>query len=127
MSNATRRMILFDGLCVFCSGSMRFVMRHSPTNRWRYVALQSEQGRALAGDIGIDPDDPTSLAVIAGDTIQGQSDAVFTIAASLNRPWSWLRCFRVIPRPLRDLLYRWIARNRYRFAGRRQCIWQPEA
>ena len=115
--------ILFDGSCVLCSASMRFVMAKSPPQMWRFMPLQSHQGRELAAELALDPDDPASLALLNRTKVCFKSEAVLTIAAAMPAPWAWLTCLRIIPASILDKIYDVIARSRYRFAGRRVCVW----
>lgn len=117
----TEAVILFDGYCRFCSATMRFVNAHGPPGRWRMVPLQGREGRALAQWIGIDPDDPASVAVIKGAEVLTDSAAVMAIAESLNGRWRLLSLLRILPKTILDPVYRWFAHNRYRIAGRRSC------
>lgn len=112
-----RGLILYDGVCVLCSGWMRFVARHDVDRKFLFTAIQSEYGRALALKYGIDPDNPQSNAVLIDGTVNLRSDSA--IAALSNLPgYGWVRAFRIVPRPVRDIIYSTIARNRYRWFGR---------
>src|SRR4051794_33807038 len=104
--------ILYDGICVLCSGWMRFVLVHDKRELFRFTPIQSEYGRALAKALGIDPLNPdTNAAVMAGKAYR-RSDAALTIVSRLPG-WSWVHWLSIIPRPIRDLVYAAIARSRY--------------
>jgi len=109
--------ILYDGICVLCSGWMRFVLDRDTNKRFRFTPIQSPYGRALAEALGIDPDDPDTNAVVIGGSAWRQSDAALQVVSRLPG-WSWVRGLRIVPRPLRDLIYRLVARTRYRVFGR---------
>ncbi|WP_421726010.1 thiol-disulfide oxidoreductase DCC family protein [Bauldia sp.] len=114
--------ILYDGVCVFCSGWVRFVAGHDPSGRFRFTPIQSDYGRALAEAAGIDPDDPDTNAVVIGGTVLRRSDAALAVIGSLPG-WRWARVGQWAPRWLRDGVYTLIARNRYRLFGRRDaCV-----
>lgn len=116
------RLILIDGVCVFCSSWARFVISRDDT--FRFLRTQSPQGRALAESFGIDPGEPqTNVAVIDG-IAYFKSDAALMIARNL-RGLSWTRILRVIPRALRNPLYDWVARNRYAWFGREESCLRP--
>ena len=87
--------------------------------------MQGEVGAALYRRFGIDPTDPETLIVVEGDRALRDSDAILAIWSGLGWPWRALAAFRVVPRGLRDPLYRWIARHRYRLFGRRHTCWVP--
>jgi predicted DCC family thiol-disulfide oxidoreductase YuxK len=109
--------ILYDGVCVLCSGWVRFIVRRDQARRFRFTPIQSPYGRALAQVLGIDPENPDTNAVILDGQAWRRSDAALRVVSSLPG-WSWARGLRWVPRPLRDLVYRAIARNRYRLFGR---------
>jgi predicted DCC family thiol-disulfide oxidoreductase YuxK len=110
-------LILYDGVCVLCSGWMRFVAERDAERRFLFTPIQSAYGRALAVQHGIDPDNPQSNAVLIDGTVNLRSDSA--IAALSHLPgYGWVRGFRVIPKTVRDWLYAIIARNRYRWFGR---------
>lgn len=120
-----RPVIVFDALCVLCSANARFVLRHDRRGHFLLASMQGEAGAALYRRFGIDPTDPESLIVVQGDRALRDSDAVFAIWSGLGWPWRALTLFRLVPRFLRDRLYRLIARNRYRLFGRREVCWVP--
>jgi len=109
--------ILYDGVCVLCSGWMRFVLNRDVKETFRFTPIQSPYGRALAQRLDIDPDDPDTNAVVIGGSAWRQSDAALQVVSRLPG-WSWVRGLRIVPRPLRDLIYRLVARTRYRVFGR---------
>jgi predicted DCC family thiol-disulfide oxidoreductase YuxK len=111
--------ILYDGVCVLCSGWMRFVLDRDVNRTFRFTPIQSPYGRALAQKLGIDPDDPDTNAVIINGSAWRRSDAALQVVSRLPR-WSWVRGLKAAPRPLRDLVYRLVARTRYRIFGRHQ-------
>jgi predicted DCC family thiol-disulfide oxidoreductase YuxK len=117
--------ILFDGVCVLCSRWYRFVTTRDRNHRFRFVAIQSAEGRALADRFGIDPVHPETFILLADAQPYLRSDAALRILAELPR-WRWTAVFRVIPATLRDALYNVIARNRYRWFGRLDVCMLPE-
>ena len=116
---------LFDGVCILCSRSVAFVLKHETAPLIRFVAIQSAEGRALAGLHGIDPDDPESFLFIENGVAQPKSDGIAALTHHLRVPWSWMGAFRILPRPVRDWLYDRIARNRYRIFGKRESCLIP--
>jgi predicted DCC family thiol-disulfide oxidoreductase YuxK len=118
----TQDLILFDGDCVLCSRSARFVHERDKAGRFAFVALQSPFGRALATRFGIDAENPqTNLAVVGGQAFF-KSDAALAVAGALGRR-TWVGLARALPKPLRDWAYDRIARNRYTLFGRRARCW----
>jgi predicted DCC family thiol-disulfide oxidoreductase YuxK len=123
--NGDHPIIVFDAMCVLCSVHAAFVLRHDKIGRFRLASMQGEVGAALYRRFGIDPADPETLIVVEGDTALRNSDAVLAIWAGLDRPWNVLAMLRIVPRWLRDPVYRWVARHRYRLFGQRLVCWIP--
>lgn len=117
--------IVFDAMCVLCSANAQFVLRHDRRGYFRLASMQGEVGTELYRRFGIDPADPASMIVVEGGRAQRDSDAVLAIWAGLGWPWRALAALRVVPRPVRDGVYRLVARNRYRWFGQRETCWLP--
>src|SRR5215212_2736998 len=96
--------ILYDGVCVFCSRWIRFVARRDVAKRFRFTAIQSGYGTRLARAFGIDPEDPDTNAVIHGGVAYFSSDAAITVLSNLPG-WAWVRILRTVPKLLRDGMY----------------------
>src|SRR3546814_7822567 len=111
--------ILFDAECVLCSANAQFVLKHDKVGYFRLAAMQGEVGAALYRANGIDPNDPSSMIVIDGDHVRQDSDAVLSIYEGLGYPWRLVAVFRLVPLFIRNPIYRWIARTRYRLFGMR--------
>lgn len=125
MSDGDRPVIVFDALCLLCSANARFILNHDRRRHFRLASMQSEAGAALYRRFGIDPADPETLILVEGGRARRDSDAVLAIWSGLGWPWRAAAVLRVVPAALRDPLYRWVARNRYRWFGRRQACWLP--
>ena len=117
--------ILFDAQCVLCSANARFILRHDRARRFRLASMQSEVGAGLFRRHGLDPADPDTIIVVDGDQALRDSDAVIAIYAGLGWPWRVAGAARIVPRALRDPVYRWVARHRYRLFGKRATCWLP--
>ena len=118
---APDHLILFDGVCVFCSRWVAFVVRHDPDAKFRFVTIQSERGRELAKSWGIDPDQPETNAVVLDGHVWFKSDAALKVLSRLHstKPLGLLRS---LPRSVRDLFYDPIAKRRYVLFGMtREC------
>lgn len=118
--------IVFDGVCVLCNGWVDFLLKHDRRAIHRFAAMQSAAGRALLIDHGLDPDDPASLLLLDADGAHTDSDAIVRVIAGLGGLWRAARIFRLLPRALRDVLYRNLARNRYRWFGRQDVCRMPD-
>jgi predicted DCC family thiol-disulfide oxidoreductase YuxK len=117
--------VLFDGVCNLCNGAVQFILRRDPTGRFRFASLQSPAGEELQTRLGIDPKALDSILLVEGERWYRESDAALRIASRMSGAWKALGVLRVIPRPLRDPVYRWIARNRYRWFGKQETCWLP--
>ena len=118
--NSPHGLILFDGVCILCSRGCRFVSKRDRRGYFHFVPIQLVEGRPLAEQLGIDPDHPGSgLAYV-------KSEAVLRIARALPR-WQWTWVFHFIPRVIRDAIYDLVARNRYRWFGRRDACILPNS
>lgn len=124
---APHPVIVFDAQCVLCSANAQFVLKHDRREHFRLASMQGEVGAALFRRFGIDPADPETIILVEGDSVRLNSDAILAIYAGLGWPWRAAAALRLVPRVLRDPVYRWIARNRYRLFGRRETCWLPTA
>jgi predicted DCC family thiol-disulfide oxidoreductase YuxK len=119
-------LVLFDGVCRLCVGGLGFIMPRDPQLRVRFAAMQSPVGQILLRRHGLPLDDFKSFAVLADGQVLQRSDAVIRIARALRQPWPVLGVIlRLLPRPLRDALYDFVARNRYRWFGVRDTCFLP--
>lgn len=119
--------ILFDAECVLCSANAQFVLKHDKAQHFRLASMQGDVGAALYRAHGLDPEDPSSMIVVDGPRVRTNSDAVLSIYEALGFPWRMLGAFRVVPAVVRDPIYRWVARNRYRLFGKRSTCWVAPA
>ena len=117
--------VLFDGVCNLCNGSVQFLLKRDPEGRFRFASLQSDAGRSLLAEHGLAVDSLSSVVLIEDGRVWQESSAALRIARHLPGAWKLLRVFAIVPRPLRDAVYRWIARNRYRWFGRTETCWLP--
>jgi predicted DCC family thiol-disulfide oxidoreductase YuxK len=119
--------MLFDGMCNFCSGSVRWVAERSRGRRLRFCAMQTASGQAWLGRLGWPPATPETFILVDGDTVMVRSDAALRVGALLDPPWPRLAALaRRVPKAWRDWVYDRIAANRFRLAGRRNQCFIPE-
>lgn len=119
MSNVTEGaggIVLFDGTCGFCEGSVKFIARRDPSGYFRFAPSQWPQAQAALAAKGLTREAARSLVLIEGDHVYLRSTASLRIAARLTAPWRWLGVLLWIPRPLRDAAYRVVATVRHRLA-----------
>lgn len=127
VDNGGAPVVVFDGVCRLCSGWVQFLLRHDKAGRIRFAPMQSASGRRLLQQHGLDADDPLSFLWIDAGQGYRDSDAILRIVDSFGGAWRLLRALRLVPRPLRDAGYRLVARNRYRWFGRRDTCLLPDA
>jgi len=116
-------LVLYDGVCALCNGIVRFLLERDPDDRFRFLALQSELGRAVVRARGGDPDELSTLYVITspgrpGERALARGRAGIRAMTAAGGPWVLLHALRILPTFLLDAGYRLIARRRYRIAGR---------
>ena len=117
--------LLFDGVCNLCNASVQWILTRDPRGKFRFAALQSETGQVLLQRFGLDQAHFDSVVLVEGDRIFLHSDAPLEIARRLGGFWTLAYGLKIIPRFLRDAVYNWIARNRYRWFGRREACMLP--
>jgi predicted DCC family thiol-disulfide oxidoreductase YuxK len=108
--------ILFDGTCAFCERSVRFIATRDH-GYFKFGASQNPEGRALLAQYGTSREATRSLVLIEDDEISLRSTAVLKIARRMTAPWRWASVFLLVPRPIRDAVYRVVAAIRHRIAG----------
>ena len=118
-------LVVFDGECVLCSANARFVLGHDRHLRFRVTAAQSRLGEALYRHFGLAGGDYETLLVLERGRLLIESDAAIAIGSGLGWPWRAAAVARLVPRALRNRLYRLVARNRFRLFGRRSSCWLP--
>ena len=112
---ADQAVVLFDGVCNLCNGAVQFILKRDPVGYFQFASLQSKAaGQLLGSRPALD-----SIVLVMGGEIHTKSGAALRIARKLRFPWPLLSVFLLVPSPIRDAIYNGIARNRYRWFGRR--------
>ena len=121
---STEAVIVFDGVCVLCSRWTRFVLRFDHARHFRLAAMQTRAGRDILAAHGLDPDDPSTFIVIDAGRAYTESAALLHVLSRFGLFWrACAVALRCLPRAWRDGGYRVIARNRYRWFGRKDvCV-----
>lgn len=125
MTSVPEPLWLFDGVCNLCSDSVRMVLAIDRKGLIRFTPIQSDYGRRLARQHGIDPDQPTSFLFLDGGRALDKSAAILALLRRLGAPWSWLAVIGALPRAWLDAGYDWLAANRYRLMGKRSTCMLP--
>jgi len=119
LSAPSDHIILYDGFCYLCSRAVQFVLQRDPVGHFCFTSLQSEAGKSILlnyhrSNLALD-----SVVLISKGRVYTRSDAALLILRHLSGGWRLFSFFLIIPRPIRDLLYRLVARYRYRLFGKR--------
>ncbi len=123
--NTDPPIVIFDGVCNFCSTTVRVILQNDRDGRLRFAPLQSRLGGKLLRLHGVDPVEADTFLVIEGGRALTRTDAALAIARHLRFPWNLYRTVGILPRGLRDAAYRLIAKNRYRWFGKRDACFVP--
>ena len=121
----TERTILFDGVCNLCNGTVQFLLRHDKRIRFRFAPLQSDTAERLLGVKPNEQDMHSFIYLRKGEMLE-RSTAALNVAKDLGGLWYLLYSFILIPVCWRDVIYTWIAKNRYRWFGRKDQCMIPE-
>lgn len=119
------KIILFDGVCNLCNTSVQFVIKNDKKNIFKYASLQSDFGQKLLNEKDLDSNNFDSFILLDNQRIYQKSTAALLVAKHLSWQWQWLQLFWLIPTPVRDLVYNFIAKNRYRWFGKKESCWIP--
>ncbi len=120
-----RRVIVFDGTCVLCSGFFAFVLRHDRAAVFDFVVAQSDLGEALYAHYGRKAADYETNLVILDGNLHAELDAFAAVMREIGWPWRVLAAGAWLPAPVKSWLYARIARNRFALLGRRDTCYVP--
>ena len=113
-------LILFDGVCNLCNGAVQFIIKRDKHAVFRFAPLQSDFGHDQLRNAGLVFSSVETIILVEDGRVYQRSDAALRISRHLRGAWPLLYSLRILPRIIRDGLYNWIARNRYRFFGKRE-------
>jgi predicted DCC family thiol-disulfide oxidoreductase YuxK len=121
-----KKIVLFDGICNLCNGAVQFAIRHDRYNRLLFTPLQGPVGKKLLAERAIDTSGVDSIVLVEpGVAYYTESAAALKIGQAFGGPWKLLGALEWIPAVIRDPLYRWIARNRYKWFGKKEACMVP--
>lgn len=121
------RLMVFDGVCVLCSGAVQFILRHEKAPEFSFAPVQSVLGQRVLAALGQPADGNDSVVVIDAGRYFLKSDATLRLARQLKAPWSWYAVIRFVPQRWRDWAYDRLAQNRYSIFGRYDTCMVPDA
>jgi predicted DCC family thiol-disulfide oxidoreductase YuxK len=119
--------LLFDGVCNLCNGAVQWILKRDRQERFRFASLQSDVGQQLLEQYGLTDPNLDSIVMVQDDRFYTHSDVPLEVARQLGGFWQLGYIFKVMPRSVRDTVYRFIAKNRYRWFGKEESCWLPQA
>lgn len=125
MNSSNHPVVLFDGVCNLCNATVQFIIRRDKKNRFRFAPLQSAYGHKIKQTFDLDSNSLDSVVLIVSDRLYLKSEAALQIAKRLDGLWPIFFFFKIIPKFIRDAIYDWIARNRYRWFGKKETCMIP--
>ena len=117
--------VVFDAQCLLCNGWVQFLLRHDRRGIVRFASIQGAIGQSLLAQAGLKVDGLQTLLVVDGTRAWQHTSAILRVLDVLGWPWRLAWGAWLVPAPLRDTLYRWVARNRYRLFGRSETCAMP--
>jgi predicted DCC family thiol-disulfide oxidoreductase YuxK len=120
-----KAVIFFDGLCNLCNGAVQFTIQRDDRNLFRFASLQSDFAKTELKPFNVDPDEGDSFVLLENGKVYQRSTAALRVAKRLNGFWPLLYGFIIVPRFLRDSIYNFIAKNRYKWFGKKETCWVP--
>jgi predicted DCC family thiol-disulfide oxidoreductase YuxK len=118
----SKPLLLFDGVCNLCNGAVNFIIDRDPDHKFVFASLQSPLGEQIAEQYQLPKEDFSSMVLLKNNTIFLRSNAALELARDLSGAWPLIYGFKIIPRFLRDWVYRTVSANRYKWFGRQdQC------
>ena len=121
----SKKIVLFDGVCNLCSNSVQFILKRDKKNQFLFGSLQGNYGQQMLGQYQLPATEFNSFMLIEGDKLYTRSSGALRMLKHLGGAWSLLYAFIIVPKFIRDGIYNWIARNRYKWFGKKEECWLP--
>lgn len=121
----TNPILLFDGVCNLCNGAVQFVIKFDSKNTLRFAALQSEVGQQLLEHFNLPKEDIFSVILVENEKVYVRSSAALRMYKNMGGIWNLMYLFIIVPRPIRDTVYNFIAKNRYKWFGEKESCMIP--
>ena len=125
MNQKNNAIILFDGICILCSSAVRFILKNDTKNQFLFASLQSDAANEILLQYAPKKNKMNSIIFIEKDKIYEGSTAALKIGTKLHWKYKWLYIGYLLPLKLRDSIYYWISRNRYKWFGKRDSCFIP--
>ena len=121
----TNPILLFDGVCNLCNGAVQFVIKNDSKNTLRFTALQSEYGQQVLEHFNLPKEDLFSIILVENEKAYMRSSAALRMLKNMGGILSLMYFFIIIPNPIRDVVYNFIAKNRYKWFGEKESCMIP--
>ncbi len=119
--------IIFDGVCNLCNKSVQFILKRDRKKQFRFTTLQGKTAQSLLYKSGLTTDELNSFILVEKGKIYTRSTGALRLCRKLSGAWPLLYAFMIVPRFIRDAVYKWIARNRYKWFGKKETCMIPDA
>lgn len=123
--NSAKKIVLFDGVCNLCSGSVQFILKRDKKNQFLFGSLQGNYGQEMLRKYQLPANEFNSFMLIEGEKLYTKSSGALRMLKHLGGGWSLLYAFIVVPKFIRDAVYNLVARNRYKWFGKKNECWLP--
>ena len=125
MTDISPPIILFDGVCNLCNGAVQFAIERDPTAIFRFASLQSDFGQSILAQNIVNTEGGGTIILLENGNVYDRSTAALRVARRLS---GWIKClyvFIIVPKVIRDFVYKIVAKNRYRWFGKQESCWLP--
>lgn len=117
--------VVFDGVCNLCNNVVKFIIKRDKRNQFRFASFQGKKGNEILKHFRLNENDTNSFLLIQGDKIYFRSGGALRVLKKLGGWYSLLYAFIIVPKFLRDPIYNWVARNRYKWFGKKDSCMVP--
>jgi len=125
-ANDTKMVVLFDGVCNLCNSSVQFILTRDKKQQFLFGSLQGAYGQATLLKYHLPTDQLNSFMLLEGEKLYTHSSGALRMLKHLGGGWQLLYAFIIVPKFIRDGVYNWIARNRYKWFGKQESCWLPK-
>ncbi len=127
MNTCEEPVVVFDGVCNLCEDSVAFIIARDPEAKFKFVSAQSPVGKEIQKRYEVDAVEDETVILIKNGKVFTHSDAGLEIAEDLSGPWRLLRYAKAVPKPIRNKVYSTIAKNRYKWFGKKSVCMVPSS
>jgi predicted DCC family thiol-disulfide oxidoreductase YuxK len=120
-----KKIVLFDGVCNLCSGSVQFILKRDKKNQFLFGSLQGNYGQEMLRKYQLPANEFNSFMLIEGEKLYTKSSGALRMLKHLGGAWALLYVLIIVPKFIRDAVYNLVARNRYRWFGKKNECWLP--